>query len=185
MRRDVQEIFRMTPHEKQVMMFSATLSKEMRTVCKKFMQDVIIPCCHYVVHFMLSHQAIMSIIIIAIVIYSNLIIIPFCCSHVLVNNIIPFRCSHASWTVHEQLPLVHIWSLSKKSIFHTSSLSYHVISINFIHLSPCCGRYHIEKTPGERRLSYIQRWSSQEVDFPAITWWQKYPLHSFTQSSFW
>ena len=40
MRRDVQEIFRMTPHEKQVMMFSATLSKEVRPVCKKFMQDV-------------------------------------------------------------------------------------------------------------------------------------------------
>ena len=42
MRRDVQEIFRMTPHEKHVMMFSATLSKEIRPVCKKFMQDVII-----------------------------------------------------------------------------------------------------------------------------------------------
>ena len=40
MRRDVQNIFRMTPHEKQVMMFSATLSKEIRPVCKKFMQDV-------------------------------------------------------------------------------------------------------------------------------------------------
>lgn len=40
MRRDVQEIFRSTPHEKQVMMFSATLSKEIRPVCKKFMQDV-------------------------------------------------------------------------------------------------------------------------------------------------
>merc|ERR1712133_8206 len=39
MRRDVQNIFRMTPHEKQVMMFSATLSKEIRPVCKKFMQD--------------------------------------------------------------------------------------------------------------------------------------------------
>uniref|UniRef100_H2YEA4 RNA helicase n=1 Tax=Ciona savignyi TaxID=51511 RepID=H2YEA4_CIOSA len=39
MRRDVQEIFRLTPHEKQVMMFSATLSKEIRPVCKKFMQD--------------------------------------------------------------------------------------------------------------------------------------------------
>jgi len=39
MRRDVQEIFRNTPHEKQVMMFSATLSKEIRPVCKKFMQD--------------------------------------------------------------------------------------------------------------------------------------------------
>jgi hypothetical protein len=40
MRRDVQEIFRNTPHEKQVMMFSATLSKDIRPVCKKFMQDV-------------------------------------------------------------------------------------------------------------------------------------------------
>lgn len=40
MRRDVQEIFRSTPHGKQVMMFSATLSKEIRPVCKKFMQDV-------------------------------------------------------------------------------------------------------------------------------------------------
>ena len=44
MRRDVQDIFRQTPHEKQCMMFSATLSKEIRPVCKKFMQDVIIPC---------------------------------------------------------------------------------------------------------------------------------------------
>ena len=40
MRRDVQEIFRNTPHEKQVMMFSATLSKEIRAVCKKFMRNV-------------------------------------------------------------------------------------------------------------------------------------------------
>jgi ATP-dependent RNA helicase UAP56/SUB2 len=39
MRRDIQEIFRVTPHEKQVMMFSATLSKEVRPICKKFMQD--------------------------------------------------------------------------------------------------------------------------------------------------
>eukprot|EP00177_Eucheuma_denticulatum_P008214 GFKZ01014949.1.p1 GENE.GFKZ01014949.1~~GFKZ01014949.1.p1 ORF type:complete len:425 (+),score=60.95 GFKZ01014949.1:1084-2358(+) len=38
MRRDVQTIFRETPHEKQVMMFTATLSKEMRVVSKKFMQ---------------------------------------------------------------------------------------------------------------------------------------------------
>ena len=30
----------MTPVEKQVMMFSATLSKEVRPVCRKFMQDV-------------------------------------------------------------------------------------------------------------------------------------------------
>jgi len=39
MRRDVQDIFRNTPHEKQVMMFSATLSNDIRPVCKKFMQD--------------------------------------------------------------------------------------------------------------------------------------------------
>jgi ATP-dependent RNA helicase UAP56/SUB2 len=39
MRRDVQEIFRMTPHHKQVMMFSATLSKEIRVTCKKFMTN--------------------------------------------------------------------------------------------------------------------------------------------------
>ncbi|XP_041371043.1 spliceosome RNA helicase DDX39B [Gigantopelta aegis] len=39
MRRDVQEIFRLTPHEKQVMMFSATLGKDIRPICKKFMQD--------------------------------------------------------------------------------------------------------------------------------------------------
>ncbi|KAG5537569.1 hypothetical protein RHGRI_024877 [Rhododendron griersonianum] len=39
MRKDVQEIFKMTPHDKQVMMFSATLSKDIRPVCKKFMQD--------------------------------------------------------------------------------------------------------------------------------------------------
>jgi len=38
MRKDVQQIFRATPHEKQVMMFSATLSKEIRPVCKKFTQ---------------------------------------------------------------------------------------------------------------------------------------------------
>ncbi|KAL8537508.1 hypothetical protein ACS0TY_012582 [Phlomoides rotata] len=39
MKRDVQEIFKMTPHDKQVMMFPATFSKEIRPVCKKFMQD--------------------------------------------------------------------------------------------------------------------------------------------------
>lgn len=44
MRADVQEIFRKCPHEKQVMMFSATLSKEIRPVCKKFMQDVSAHC---------------------------------------------------------------------------------------------------------------------------------------------
>ncbi|CEQ39563.1 SPOSA6832_01086, partial [Sporobolomyces salmonicolor] len=39
MRRDVQEIFKSTPHHKQVMMFSATLAKEIRATCKKFMQS--------------------------------------------------------------------------------------------------------------------------------------------------
>ncbi|KAL1766440.1 ATP-dependent RNA helicase DDX39A [Sigmodon hispidus] len=37
--RDVQEIFCLTPHEKQCMMFSATLSKEIWPVCRKFMQN--------------------------------------------------------------------------------------------------------------------------------------------------
>jgi superfamily II DNA/RNA helicase len=40
MRRQVQEIFKYTPHDKQVMMFSATLSKDIRPVAKKFMQNV-------------------------------------------------------------------------------------------------------------------------------------------------
>lgn len=40
MRRDVQEIFRATPHHKQVMMFSATLAKDIRVTCKKFMANV-------------------------------------------------------------------------------------------------------------------------------------------------
>ena len=40
MRKDVQDIFRLTPHDKQVMMFSATLSKEIRPICKKFMHNV-------------------------------------------------------------------------------------------------------------------------------------------------
>ncbi|RDL37026.1 Uncharacterized protein BP5553_04459 [Venustampulla echinocandica] len=39
MRRDVQEIFRATPKQKQVMMFSATLSQEVIPICKKFMQN--------------------------------------------------------------------------------------------------------------------------------------------------
>ena len=40
MRKDVQQIFKATPHEKQVMMFSATLAKEIRPVCRKFTQHV-------------------------------------------------------------------------------------------------------------------------------------------------
>jgi ATP-dependent RNA helicase UAP56/SUB2 len=39
MRRDVQKIFKKTPHQKQVMMFSATLSDDIRPVCKKFMHN--------------------------------------------------------------------------------------------------------------------------------------------------
>ena len=39
MRRDVQEIFRATPQQKQVMMFSATLSDEIRPIAKKFMKN--------------------------------------------------------------------------------------------------------------------------------------------------
>lgn len=45
MRRDVQEIFRVTPQQKQVMMFSATLSNEIKPICRKFMQN---PTEHYV-----------------------------------------------------------------------------------------------------------------------------------------
>jgi ATP-dependent RNA helicase UAP56/SUB2 len=41
MRRDVQKIFKATPLNKQVMMFSATLSDEIRGVCKKFMHNPI------------------------------------------------------------------------------------------------------------------------------------------------
>ena len=40
MRSDIQEIFKRTPQNKQVMMFSATLNKGTRNICKKFMQDV-------------------------------------------------------------------------------------------------------------------------------------------------
>jgi len=39
MRRDVQQIFLDTPKKKQVMMFSATMTSESRSVCKKFMSD--------------------------------------------------------------------------------------------------------------------------------------------------
>jgi len=39
MRRDIQKIFKLTPHQKQVMMFSATLSDTIRPVVKKFMHN--------------------------------------------------------------------------------------------------------------------------------------------------
>mmetsp|Transcript_17819 Transcript_17819/g.43620 ORF Transcript_17819/g.43620 Transcript_17819/m.43620 type:complete len:223 (+) Transcript_17819:848-1516(+) len=39
MRADVQAIFKMTPYEKQVMMFTATLSEEVRPICRKFTEN--------------------------------------------------------------------------------------------------------------------------------------------------
>jgi len=39
MRRTVQEIFTATPRDKQVMMLSSTIPKDMRIVCKRFMKD--------------------------------------------------------------------------------------------------------------------------------------------------
>ena len=39
MREDVQSIFLQTPRKKQVMMFSATMTPDMRAICKKFMTD--------------------------------------------------------------------------------------------------------------------------------------------------
>jgi len=39
MRKDIQDIFKYTPKDKQVMMFSATLAKDIRPVAKKFMQN--------------------------------------------------------------------------------------------------------------------------------------------------
>ena len=38
MRADVQKIFKKTPHDKQVMMFTATLPEDTKAVCKKFMR---------------------------------------------------------------------------------------------------------------------------------------------------
>lgn len=39
MRKDVQQVFFACPVEKQVMMFSATMDKELRPICKKFAQE--------------------------------------------------------------------------------------------------------------------------------------------------
>merc|ERR1712178_614090 len=63
MRRDVQDIFKATPHEKQVMMFSATLSKEVRPVCKKFMTDpmeVYVDDCKLTLHGLQQHYVKLS-----------------------------------------------------------------------------------------------------------------------------
>ncbi|KAG2312278.1 hypothetical protein Bca52824_023835 [Brassica carinata] len=54
MRRDVQEIFKVTPSDKQVMMFSATLSKVIRPVYKKFMQDSFY-CIFYFIKYITLH----------------------------------------------------------------------------------------------------------------------------------
>ena len=39
MRSDVQKIFKETPHNKQVMMFTATLSGDIKSTCRKFMRN--------------------------------------------------------------------------------------------------------------------------------------------------
>jgi len=39
MRRDVQNIFKQTPHTKQVMMFSATMPEDIKGVCRQFMRN--------------------------------------------------------------------------------------------------------------------------------------------------
>jgi ATP-dependent RNA helicase UAP56/SUB2 len=39
MRADVQAIFKNTPHQKQVMMYSATLAPEVKLICRKFMKN--------------------------------------------------------------------------------------------------------------------------------------------------
>lgn len=39
MRRDIQDIFKETPHNKQVMMFTATLSNDIKDTCRKFMRN--------------------------------------------------------------------------------------------------------------------------------------------------
>merc|ERR1712124_235668 len=39
MRKDIQQVFVETPKKKQVMMFSATMTQDIRALCKKFMQD--------------------------------------------------------------------------------------------------------------------------------------------------
>uniref|UniRef100_A0A0R3RUG9 RNA helicase n=1 Tax=Elaeophora elaphi TaxID=1147741 RepID=A0A0R3RUG9_9BILA len=60
MRRDVQEIVKMTPQEKQVMMFSATLPRDLRVVCKKFMQDVRFSGASSNTHTSVHHTALME-----------------------------------------------------------------------------------------------------------------------------
>lgn len=39
MRNDVMQIFTATPHQKQVMMFSATMSDEIKPICRRFLQN--------------------------------------------------------------------------------------------------------------------------------------------------
>jgi ATP-dependent RNA helicase UAP56/SUB2 len=39
MRGDVQQIFKTTPPKKQVMMFSATMTEDVKGICRKFMRN--------------------------------------------------------------------------------------------------------------------------------------------------
>ena len=39
MRSDVQQIFKATPPKKQVMMFSATMTDDVKNICRKFMRN--------------------------------------------------------------------------------------------------------------------------------------------------
>ena len=63
MRADVQKIFVQTPVEKQVMMFSATLSPEVRVICRKFMSDVRAPLCCVCVCFAMLQLELLLIVV--------------------------------------------------------------------------------------------------------------------------
>ena len=92
MRRDVQEIFKMTPHEKQVMMFSATLSKEIRPVCKKFMQDVIMKAVllfGFYLHFDIGHFRVWAATWLSMIIFSLLELCFVSYSHHHIFTVVP------------------------------------------------------------------------------------------------
>lgn len=110
MRRDVQEIFRMTPHEKQVMMFSATLSKEMRVVCKKFMQDVNICCC-------CSRSVVEIVISFFMHCHFHFIISKI---HIIINIILTIPITKGNSPIHW-------WSVMSSSHFH-NHFNHNVIS---------------------------------------------------------
>lgn len=56
MRKTVQGIFKSTPTDKQVMMFSATLDKDVRAICRKFCQDVSYFCMFELNIFLMNAQ---------------------------------------------------------------------------------------------------------------------------------